>query len=115
MLGRGMGIVSAYGQNHPAIDQIIDQIFVAFQRATQQMPSISLGTFNGKLAINDEPFAGKDAIAPRLFASVFQRTLGEIAADAFDGEPAARLIQVGRQNHLVVHQRRADDAFAGLP
>ncbi len=61
MLGRGMGIVSAYGQNHPAVDQIIDQIFVAFQRAMEQMPLLSLGTFNGKLAINDEPFVGKDA------------------------------------------------------
>jgi len=61
MLGRGMGIVSAYGQNHPAVDQIIDQIFVAFQRAMEQMPLLSLGTFNGKLAINDEPFTGKDA------------------------------------------------------
>ena len=61
LLGRGLGIVSAYGKNHPAVDQIIDQVFVALQQAMQQMPSLALGTFNGKLAINDEPFVGKDA------------------------------------------------------
>jgi hypothetical protein len=61
MLGRGMGIVSAYGQTHPAVNQIIDQVFVAFQQAMQHTPSISIGTFNGKMAINDEPFVFKDA------------------------------------------------------
>jgi len=61
MLGRGLGIISAYGQTHPAVNQIIDQIFVAFQQAMQHTSSISLGTFNGKMAINDEPFTGKDA------------------------------------------------------
>ena len=60
MLGRGLGIISAYGQTHPAVNQIIDQIFVAFQQAMQNTPSISLGTFNGKMAINDEPYTGKD-------------------------------------------------------
>jgi hypothetical protein len=61
LFGRGLGIVSAYGANHPAVDQIIDQVFVAFQQAMQRMPVLSLGTFNGKMAINDEPFIGKDA------------------------------------------------------
>lgn len=61
LLGRGLGIISAYGQNHPAVDQIIDQVFVALQQAMQQMPSLALGTFDGKLAINDEPFVAKDA------------------------------------------------------
>lgn len=71
-LGRGMGIISAYGQTHPAVNQIIDQIFVALQQAMQNTPVISLGTFNGKMAINDETYTGKDgpirAIEKKLLA-----------------------------------------------
>ncbi len=54
-LGRGLGTVSVYGTEHPIVAQIIEQTFEGLQGALLERNSISIGTFNGALTIDEEP------------------------------------------------------------
>jgi hypothetical protein len=47
-------------------------------------------------------------------SSLFERALGEVAAEAFDEQTVARLGEVFRKNDFVINERGTDDAFAGL-
>ncbi|MDD3275601.1 MAG: hypothetical protein PHP93_00975 [Kiritimatiellales bacterium] len=60
LLGRGLGIISVYGKDHPAVDLIIDKSFDAFQQTLQQKKTVSIGTFHGTLTINEEPVIARD-------------------------------------------------------
>jgi hypothetical protein len=59
-LGRGLGTVSVYGSNHPSVEQILDQTFEDLRIALQNRKSISLGTFNGTLTVDEEPVIARD-------------------------------------------------------
>ncbi|MFA7256404.1 MAG: hypothetical protein WC047_02375 [Kiritimatiellales bacterium] len=59
-LGRGLGTVAVYGTEHPSVEQIIDQTFENLRIALRSRKSMAMGTFNGKLTIDDEPVTARD-------------------------------------------------------
>lgn len=59
-LGRGLGTVAVYGTAHPSVEQIIDQTFRDIQTALQEKKSITIGTFNGSLTVDEEPVVVRD-------------------------------------------------------
>ncbi len=59
-LGRGLGTVSVYGMGHPSVELIVDKTFEDLYTALQNRKSISIGTFNGTLTIDDQPVIARD-------------------------------------------------------
>jgi len=59
-LGRGLGTVSVYGTEHPIVEQIIEQTFAGLQGALRERKSVSIGTFNGTLTVDEEPVSVQD-------------------------------------------------------
>lgn len=59
-LGKGLGTVSVYGINHPSVELIVDKAFEDLQTALKNRKSISVGTFNGTLTVNEEPAVARD-------------------------------------------------------
>lgn len=59
-LGRGLGTVSIYGTEHPGVEQILEKTFADLQVALRNRQSLSIGTFNGSLTIDEEPVAVLD-------------------------------------------------------
>ena len=59
-LGRGLGTVSVYGMGHPSVELIVDKTFEDLDVALQNRKSISIGTFNGTLTIDDQPVVVRD-------------------------------------------------------
>lgn len=59
-IGRGLGTVSVYGPAHPSVEQIVSLSFDELQKALANKKKISIGTFNGALAVDGEPVNVKD-------------------------------------------------------
>ena len=59
-LGRGLGTVSIYGTEHPGVEQILNKTFADLQVALRTRQSLSIGTFNGSLTVDDEPVSVLD-------------------------------------------------------
>ena len=59
-IGRGLGTLSVYGTKHPSVDQILDQAFEGLQKTLKIQTSLTLGSFNGVLTVDDEPVTVRD-------------------------------------------------------
>ena len=59
-LGRGLGTVAVYGTDHPIVEHIIDQTFQDLHAALQNKKTVTLGTFNGTLTVDEEPVIARD-------------------------------------------------------
>ena len=53
-IGRGLGTVSVYGTEHPSVNQIVEQAFNELQQNLKTRSSITLGSNNGNLTVDDE-------------------------------------------------------------
>lgn len=60
-LGRTLGIIAAYGTDHPIAVKALDDAFAGLQAVLQTSGSIALGTVKGELTVNGKPVTAKDA------------------------------------------------------
>lgn len=59
-IGRGLGTVSVYGTDHPSVDQIVDQSYESLHETLKSRSSVTIGSFNGVLTVDDEPVTVRD-------------------------------------------------------
>lgn len=58
--GKGVGSMSVYGTDHPAVEQIIDQTYEDLRNALQNRRAIVIGTHNGGLTVDETPVIARD-------------------------------------------------------
>lgn len=59
-MGRSLGTIAVYGAEHPSVRLIIDRVFEELQTALHNRKSIVIGTYDGKLTVDEEVVTVRD-------------------------------------------------------